>query len=122
MLPSHVHSFVDSEYIASETVRMTTLASILKGTSSSTGIFVKVDTQGYERQVIEGAADRMNDVSGVQLEMSIVSLYEGESLMPEMVTFLGGMGLILMGVEPGGSDPRTGQLLQMDGLFFREMR
>ena len=119
MLPAHLRGYPESRYVATETVPMTTLAKVLDGLSTSSRIFVKVDTQGYERQVIEGAGDAIANVRGVQLEMSLVSLYEGESLMPEMINFMKDKGLILMSVEPGSSDPQTGQLLQLDGLFFR---
>lgn len=119
MLPAHLRGYPESRYVATETVPMTTLAKVLDGLPSTSRIFVKVDTQGYERQVIEGAGSAIANVRGVQLEMSLVSLYEGESLMPEMINFMKSKGLILMSVEPGSSDPRTGQLLQLDGLFFR---
>ena len=119
MLPAHLRSYPESRYVATETVPMTTLAEVLGGFPTPSRIFVKVDTQGYERQVIEGAGDAIANVRGVQLEMSRVSLYDGESLMPEMINFMKDKGLILMSIEPGSSDPQTGQLLQLDGLFFR---
>jgi hypothetical protein len=58
-------------------------------------------------------------VIGVQVEMSIVPLYEGEPLMHQMIPFIANRGFTLMSLEPGASDQRTGQLLQADGLFFR---
>jgi FkbM family methyltransferase len=119
MMASHLHGYPQSRYVATETVKMTTLARVLEGTTDVGGVFVKVDTQGYEREVIEGAGNAISRVDGVQLEMSIIPLYEGESLLPEMITFMRDKGFVLMSVEPGSSDPQTGQLLQMDGLFFR---
>jgi FkbM family methyltransferase len=119
MLPMHLQSFPDSRYVTTETISLTTLDKVLNGLSPASGVFVKVDTQGYEMPVIDGAADHLAGVRGVQLEMSIVPLYEGERLMPEMLTYMAGKGFQLMGLEPGPGDSRTGQLLQVDGLFFR---
>ena len=122
MLPKHLQSFPESRYVTTETITLTTLEKVLSGLSPASRVFVKVDTQGYEIPVIDGAADSLAAVRGVQLEMSIVPLYEGERLMPEMVTYMAGKGLQLMGIEPGPGDSRTGQLLQVDGLFFRPDR
>lgn len=119
MLPKHLQSFPDSRYVTTETVNLTTLDKVLSGLPAASRVFVKVDTQGYEMPVIDGAGDHLAGVRGVQLEMSIVPLYEDEPLMPEMVTYMAGKGFRLMGLEPGPGDSRTGQLLQVDGLFFR---
>ena len=119
MLPSHLQSFPESRYIATETITLTTLEKALADIPTSARIFVKIDTQGYELPVIEGAGDSLKRVSGVQLEMSIVSLYEGETLMADMVNHMDRRGFRLMGLEPAPGDARTGQLLQVDGLFFR---
>jgi FkbM family methyltransferase len=122
MLPSHLESFPGSGYVATETITLTRLDRVLAGLAPTAGTFVKVDTQGYEMPVIESAGDALARVRGVQLEMSIVPLYEGERLMPEMVTYMAGKGFRLMSLEPGPGDSRTGQLLQLDGLFFRTDR
>jgi FkbM family methyltransferase len=120
MLPGHLSAHPTSRYIGTETVPVTTLASVLGGLTPSRGTFVKVDTQGYERNVILGAGPALERVEGVQLEMSLVPLYADEWLMPEMINFMKERGFVLMSLEPGTSDPETGQLLQTDGLFFRE--
>jgi hypothetical protein len=51
--------------------------------------------------------------------MSLVPLYRGETLFTEMIAMLTQVGFTLMAVEPDFSDPTTGQLLQLDGVFFR---
>jgi FkbM family methyltransferase len=120
MLPSHLSAHPTSRYVRTETVPVTTLASVLAGLPSARGTFVKIDTQGYERHVILGAGHALKGVAGVQLEMSLVPLYAGEWLMPEMINFMKERGFVLMSLEPGTCHPQTGQLLQTDGLFFRE--
>jgi FkbM family methyltransferase len=119
MLPTHLEVYPDSRYVGTEEVPVGTLEEVIAGVASDRGIFLKVDTQGFESRVINGAGPALSRIRGVQLEMSVVPLYEGELLLPEMVSFMAGRGLTLMAIEPGGADPRTGQLLQVDGLFFR---
>jgi FkbM family methyltransferase len=119
MLPEHLAAYPNSRYQATEEVLMTTLKEVIAPLARDDRIFVKVDTQGYERTVIEGAGAALDRVRGVQLEMSIVPLYTGETLLPELVKFMDAKGLTLMSVEPGAGNGTTGQLLQIDGLFFR---
>jgi FkbM family methyltransferase len=119
MLERHTAAFPEAAYVAQEEVEVLTLKNVLADVPASAAVFVKVDTQGYERQVIEGAGEALARVRGLQLEMSLVALYDGEILMPEMVAYLRDRSFVLMGIEPGFSDPATGQLLQIDGLFFR---
>lgn len=80
---------------------------------------LKLDTQGYEGRVLDGAERTLGRCSGVQVELSLVPLYEGAPLAHEMVDRLTAAGFQLMGIEPGFSDPASGQLLQFDGVFFR---
>jgi hypothetical protein len=82
--------------------------------------FVKIDTQGFEPAVIRSAGTALRSVIGLQLELSLVSLYEGDALLPEMVRLLAAEGFALVSLEPGHADYTTGQLLQADGIFFRQ--
>ncbi len=55
----------------------------------------------------------------VQLEMSLLPLYEGEVLMPQIYTGMCAKGFDLWDVEPNFRDPATGRLLEFDGIFTR---
>jgi FkbM family methyltransferase len=119
MLSAHLEAYPDSRYVGKEEVPMATLEDIITAVPADRNLFLKVDTQGYERRVVDGAGSALARIRGVQLEMSLVPLYQGEALMPEIVTFMAERGFTLMSIEPGAGDGRTGQLLQIDGLFFR---
>jgi hypothetical protein len=58
-------------------------------------------------------------VSGLQVELSLVPLYEGQLLFDEMIAMLTGMGFELWSLIPGFVNQKTGRLLQVDGLFSR---
>ena len=81
--------------------------------------FLKIDTQGFEGRVLDGASATLSRIVGLQVELSIVPLYEGAPTWIPMAERISAYGYELMGVEPGFSDPVTGRLLQFDGLFFR---
>jgi FkbM family methyltransferase len=40
--------------------------------------FLKIDTQGFEREVLEGAKESLCHLSGLQLELPLEHLYEGQ--------------------------------------------
>jgi FkbM family methyltransferase len=82
-------------------------------------VFLKLDVQGYERMVLAGAQASLPRLQGVQLEMSLVPLYRGEAHYTDLIAQMTGHGFQLMSVEPAFRDPRSGQLLAMDGIFFR---
>ena len=95
MLDSHAKAAPNSVYINSETVKLSRLDSILKEYISkyqSKSIFLKIDIQGFERQVIEGASDIFPLIKGLQLELSLVPLYKDQVLFEEMLEILKGKG------------------------------
>ncbi len=122
VLDSHVNAAPDSAYIGSETVKLSKLDTIaqeyLKKDASS--IFLKIDVQGFEKQVIEGAMQILPQVKGIQVELSLVPLYQDQLLFKEMLELLEELGYELHAVIPGFTDPKTGRLLQMDGILFKK--
>jgi len=120
MLPAHLKSAPNSKYIGKETIKIKTLDSLfcdLCGTAQN--IYMKIDTQGFERKVLKGAENSLPHINTVQMEMSLVPLYEGELLFNEMLMLMGNKGYTLIAIENGFSDPASGQLLQVDGIFHR---
>ena len=53
------------------------------------------------------------------MEMSLEPLYAGETLFPDMHKLLNDKGYKLISIEHEFSDPHTGQLLQINGVFHR---
>jgi FkbM family methyltransferase len=117
MLDSHREAAPESAYIGTQTVEVTTLAAILdQHCPDAASVFIKLDTQGSEMQILDAAP--LGRVIGIQLELSLVALYEQATLFTDALQQLRDRGFHLASVEPGFHHPRTGQLLQMDGVFF----
>ncbi len=80
--------------------------------------FLKIDTQGFERAVLEGAEATVPRLVGLQLELSFVTLYEGGILADEAISWAYDHGFVLVGLDQGFTDP-GGAVLQADGVFLR---
>ena len=80
--------------------------------------FLKLDTQGFERQVLDGGPDTLSRCIGLQMEMSFVPLYSGGLLVNDAISLAYAKGFALVDIERGFTAP-DGQALQADGIFIR---
>lgn len=107
------------EYFYTESIKVEPLDSILSRFIISTDrLFLKVDVQGYENEVFKGAINTLSHFEGIILECSLSSLYKGEWLFNQVLDFFTLRGFILSGIEPEFFDSRTGELLQVNTLFW----
>ena len=122
MLESHTVVAPESRYVGTETVEQNRLDDLLPslGVSPDRRTYLKVDVQGYERAVLDGATElfRSGAIIGLQLELSLVPLYDGAMTYREGLDRAEALGMTLMGLDPVFSDPESGQLLQADAVFF----
>ena len=103
-----------------QTIEIHTLDEIFDRICSPGDIpYLKLDCQGYEMRILSNAGSSLDKIDTIQLEMSLMPLYAGETLLPEMARWLYEKGYVLVGLEPGHADSKCGQLLQVDGIFHR---
>lgn len=120
MLARHLTAAPDSETASREEVPIDRLDSLaLEHVDAAAAPFLKIDTQGYEREVLEGASALLPRFVGVEIELSLSELYEEQLLWLDQVRYLEGAGFRLAGVSSGFWDEDTGETLQVDGLFVR---
>lgn len=120
MLPRHLQAAPGSAYAGEESVRIETLDTVFEqNCAGARNVYLKIDTQGYEAQVLRGGSNCLARIDTIQVEMSLVPLYEGQALFGDLYAQLTGQGYTLVAVENNFGDPRTGQLLQVDGTFHR---
>jgi FkbM family methyltransferase len=100
--------------------RLDSLRSIILAPSDR--VYMKVDVQGFEKQVLVGAVETMAQIEAVEMELSLVELYANQTLMPEMLCNLTALGFYPVWLDRGFKDPKTGYLLQMDGIFIKKSR
>ena len=118
ILADHTASAPESRYMGKEKVPVITLDGC-DLVPREGAIFLKVDTQGFEQQVLDGARDLLKTLVGVQLEMSLAPLYEGQADFVRLIDQMQQAGFDIWGLNPAFSNRETGRLLQADGTFFR---
>lgn len=120
MLTSHSNAAPESAYLGHESAPLITLDSVappyLEGAQAT---FLKIDTQGYEWHVLDGALASLPKVRGIQMELSLVPLYKGQRLWRECIERLEAEGFLLWALHPVFVEPATGRTLQLDGIFCR---
>lgn len=121
MLPAHLNSAPESQYIGTQEIEIRTFDSIFNEFSNpNENIMLKIDTQGFEKNVILGAKNNLKNIKIIQLEMSLISLYQNEIVFEEMLAFMDSLGFTLYSLENGFYDHVNGRLLQVDGVFVNK--
>lgn len=120
MLESHRSAAPESAYQGNELVPIKTLDAVFgQCLKDARAVFLKIDTQGFEWQVLDGARDTLPHIKGILVELSLVPLYEGQHLWREVIGRLEAEGFTLWALQPGFSDQASGRTLQIDGIFYR---
>lgn len=117
MLDTHRDAAPEAVYIGTESARQLTLDGCLAPRPRRGHL--KVDVQGYEWQVLDGAPHTIAACRSIELELSMVPLYDGGPLFAETVARVRELGFELATLTPTFRHPQTGVLLQVDGLFIR---
>lgn len=120
ILDSHVDAAPGSRVQSTETIQVRTLDSVVGQLSDQRGaIGLKLDVQGYEAEVLRGASGTLPRVVFLEIELSLVPLYAGQALFIDVIEEVRALGFSLVNVDTGSVDPRTGRVLQCDGMFLR---
>jgi FkbM family methyltransferase len=120
MLEAHRSAAPESAYQGKEFVPIKMLDDVVgEYLKDARAAFLKIDTQGFEWAVLDGAREILPHVKGVLVELSLVPLYEGQHLWREVIDRLAVEGFTLWAFKPVFSDPLNGRTLQVDGIFYR---
>jgi FkbM family methyltransferase len=121
MTSLHLDASPGSEYTNDEKIEVKTLDSIYDSLGiKDENVFLKVDTQGYEKKVLNGALGSLSFIRGIQLELSAYELYEGEEIYYSICRFVEEKNFRLVRIIPGFAHKGTHEMLQFDALFFRK--
>lgn len=120
MLDAHAAAAPQSRYVGSAATPVLPLDAVYdRYRGPGQRAFLKIDTQGFESAVLEGAERSLESLVGVQVELSLAPLYEGQDLYRHFLDFFDSRGFVLWDVCPVFRDGRTGRLLQVDAVFMR---
>jgi len=93
------------------------LQEILPGVAAER-IYLKCDTQGFDLQVVKGAAGLMRQIVGLQSEIAVKTLYVGMPRYLESLAFYESLGLELMDLWLVGRTV-TGEAMEYDCVMKR---
>lgn len=116
---AHRVAFPEAKTVTDVTVPVRTLDDELRGTELSRPVLLKLDVQGYERWVLDGAPATLAGTEWVVLEASFRPMYDGEPVFLDVVAYLGARGFQFLRPVGWLVAPGTGEVLQCDALFRR---
>lgn len=121
MTDLHTEAAPGSEYYREEEIEIRTLDEMFNSLGvSGERIFMKIDCQGYEDKVLNGAQLSLASIIGLQIELSSTALYHGEGAYYSICEFVEENHFQLVRIIPGFSSKTTGEMLQFDAIFFRK--
>ncbi len=89
--------------------------------------FIKIDTQGSELEILQGAGDLMNSVIGIEVEVEFVELYKGQPLFDKVNSYISNFGMTLVDLKrtfwkrkSHYQNIKKGTLIYADALYLRE--
>lgn len=115
----HVDAEPESAYITTEKIVVKKLDSIaVEYNWRSKNIFLKIDTQGFEYEVLMGAKNTMNIVTFIQLELSMEELYTGQKTFYELCDYMQECGFSVFTIFREFLNTTTFETLQYNVIFI----
>jgi hypothetical protein len=104
------------EVTGTEQVRIRVLDDIFQGLREEHGFdrpYLKLDTQGFDMEVLKGATQSLSEFRALQTEASIKPLYQGMPDYREVVEYLSSAGFDLSAMFPVSHDDAL-RLIEFD--------
>lgn len=115
------------DVVSQRSVTTRTLDEVLHERGERGPDFLKLDVQGAELEILEGASRTLEPVKLVEVEVELVPLYEGQPLFFDVHAFLAARGFTLIGLrrsswrradeEGVARGVAGGQLVHADALY-----
>ncbi|GAB3316783.1 class I SAM-dependent methyltransferase [Haliea atlantica] len=123
MLRLHSDASQGSSYTDTEVTQITKLDNVApQYLKHGVDYFLKIDTQGFEWEVLEGGPETVRHAAGIICEASVAPLYAGAPHWMRMLNRIERSGFTLWALQPNFIDLRTGQTLQMDLVFLNNAK
>jgi FkbM family methyltransferase len=101
-------------------VQVATLDDLLRDETAQ-NIYLKIDTQGFEQEVLQGAPKLLTKLAGLQLEIPVDSLYDDVWSFLECINYMDRLGYTpsqFKVVNAGRDDPASA--VEFDCIFRRK--
>lgn len=115
-------SGVSFDLVGTEAVQVKKLDTIFDEVrTDAERVYLKIDTQGFERNVIMGATETLSRVQAVQMEVSLVPNYSGELLIEQTIEMMRNQGFAPWWISSGFKNAKTLQMYQAE-MYFLPLR
>lgn len=116
----HRQAFPQTQKSEKVSVPVTTLDNIFQNIALKSPVLLKIDVQGFELSVLEGAEQLLKQVDCIVCEVSYIPLYQGQAVFPEVFHLLKHSGFRYGGSLENLHSPIDGSILQSDAVFLHE--
>jgi FkbM family methyltransferase len=120
MADLHKDAFPQSAGGRAETVQIRRLDDVLADVKLAPDILLKLDVQGFEDRVLDGAPRVLAKSQMVITEVSFGSLYHGQASFDDIYGRLRHAGFTFHGTYTQLLHPSDGRVLQADAIFLRD--
>lgn len=101
-------------------IPMCTLDEVLSEKSFTDANFLKLDVQGYELEVLKGAASILNRVEVVLMEVSLLEINQGAPLIKDVINFMDQHSFVCYDICSLIRRPLDKALWQTDLIFVKK--
>jgi len=103
-----------------ETRSLVSLDKLLEGGTGEAPDFIKIDTQGYELEILKGGEKALAHAEFVLLEVSFLDIYVNCPLVTDCLNFMKERGFVVYDICTLMKRPLDKALFQSDFLFVKE--
>jgi len=104
--------------IARETASIDDL--LVRGLLPGPADLIKIDVQGYELSVLQGAQSTLEHASALVVEANLLDVHRGVPLLHEVIAWLATRGFVAYDIAGLTRRPLDDALWQIDAVFVRE--
>jgi FkbM family methyltransferase len=101
-----------------EAIEIRTLDTVAPELKLASTVLLKIDTQGFEKNVLLGGEHTLPQIKIIIVETSFAELYRGQPRFPEIYRWLEERGFEYRGSWDQFNNPRDGMPIQQDGIFI----
>ncbi|MGF1924653.1 MAG: FkbM family methyltransferase [Bacteroidia bacterium] len=102
-----------------ETIKLQLLDNVIENSFFTKVDMIKIDTQGYELEILKGGTKALQAAQFVLLEISLLGIYKNAPLVDEVISFMKANNFMLYDICSIMRRPYDKALFQSDFLFIK---
>lgn len=103
-----------------ESIDVDTLDNIFHNIDLAKNILLKIDVQGFEKEVLLGGQEILKTICLIIIEISFLELYKGSANFTIVYNLLSKAGFEYIGSMNQYNNPLDGRPLQQDAIFYKK--